>query len=76
MSTATIKFREHRGTLDEAMKTVVELEPTVAALATHLGAKPKQLQVKKYVYDDRIGWDTHIVTVDGMAVGFTSGPVR
>jgi hypothetical protein len=76
MSAANIKFRGHRGTLDEAMKTVVELEPTLAALTAHLGAKPKQVKVEKYMYDDRIGWDTHIVTVDGEAVGFTNGPVH
>jgi len=73
--TAKIKFREHRGTLDDAMKTVVELDATLPALAAFLKVKPKQLQVKKYVYDDRIGWDTYIVTVDGQAVGFTDGPV-
>ncbi len=76
MSEAKIKFREHRGTLAEAMETVVELEPTLAAVALHLKVKPKQVQVKKYTYDDRIGWDTYIVTVDGDAVGFTNGPVH
>ena len=37
--------------------------------------EPGLLQVEPYGFDDRIGWDTHIVTIDGNAVGFTNGPV-
>jgi hypothetical protein len=76
MSAAKIKFREHRGTLAEAMETVIEVDASLAALASLLKVKPKQVKVEKYMYDDRIGWDTHIVTVDGEAVGFTNGPVH
>lgn len=34
------------------------------------------IAVKPYAYDSRIDWDTHIVTVNGNAVGFTDGPLR
>lgn len=34
------------------------------------------VQIEKYGegIDERIGWDTHIVTVNGQAMGFTDGP--
>lgn len=71
-----MKFRFHRGTLAEAMQTVVEIDPTIAALAVLLGVKnPKLILVEHYCYDSRIGWDTYIVTVDRKAVGFTDSPV-
>ena len=31
--------------------------------------------VEPYGFDDRIGWDTHIVLVKGQAWGFTDGPL-
>jgi hypothetical protein len=34
-----------------------------------------EIEVKPYTYDERIGWDTYIVTVDGAAVGFTDGAI-
>ena len=62
------------------MTTVVEIEPTLVALAATLGIthpKPsKRIEVKPYCYDSRIDWDTYIVTVDHQAVGFTDGPVK
>jgi hypothetical protein len=42
---------------------------------------PKELptiettRVEPYGYDTRIGWDTHIVLVNGSAWGFTDGPL-
>jgi len=72
------KFRPHRGLLVEAMKEVVELEDR-AALVAHLielgyAAKESSVEVENYGgMDARIGWDTHIVCIDGDAVGFTDG---
>lgn len=71
----TFKFREHRGLLEDSMKTVVDLPASTDALARHLGVEASRIEVKPYVYDDRINWDTHIVTMDGQAVGFTNGPL-
>jgi hypothetical protein len=34
------------------------------------------IKVEPYGFDDRIGWDTYIVTVNGSAWGFTDGPLR
>jgi hypothetical protein len=66
-----MKYRPHRGTLDEAMAAVVEL-PDRAALIAHLAADLRpwgyvvediDVQVEPYCFDDRIGWDTFLVTL-------------
>ncbi len=80
-----MKFREHRGALSAALSTTVELPATRAALAEYCtkllrpfnypcGAA--DLCIEPYGYDERIDWDTHIVTLQGYGVlGFTDGPV-
>jgi len=32
-------------------------------------------KIEPYCFDERIGWDTHIVLVRGQAWGFTNGPL-
>lgn len=76
-----MKFREHRGDLNESMTTVVELDPTSEALKAHLEhilknwkvVRPLKLHIEHYAYDSRIEWDTYIVKVEGsgFVVGFT-----
>jgi hypothetical protein len=64
------------------MAQVSDILPNTTALAKHinnLGWFPYpihsgQVKVVPYGYDARINWDTHIVVVDGQAVGFTDGP--
>ena len=71
-----MKYRDHRGGYRESMKTAREIEPTIDALAMILKAPPSTIEVKPYSgIDPRNGWDTHIVTMEGKAVGFTDGPV-
>ena len=76
-----MKFREQRGSLTDSMKTAVDL-PDYAALIAHLRKlvppwsmlpiSAATVHIKPYGYDERIGWDTHIVTLDGYGVlGFT-----
>jgi len=83
-------FRPHRGLLTEAMEEVVELKDK-SELVSHIihswRCFPKHgydfnsdtIKVKKYCFDDRINWDTYIVTYekDGYVhvEGFTNGPV-
>jgi hypothetical protein len=78
-------FREHRGGLDESMATVVTLngwDDLVAYVQKELlpfcmDVKPEQIHVKPLCYDQRIGWDTYIVTVDDYGVfGMTDGPAK
>lgn len=80
------KYRPHRRLLYEAMAEVVEVS-TLAELVAHMRKSveswypPEELptientEVKPYVYDERIDWNTHIVTVKGSAWGFTDGPL-
>lgn len=76
MRVAHMKFRPHRAQLDESMAEVVVL-PDHAALVAHLANDLKRwgyqlnetdVRVEPYVYDDRIGWDTHIVTIRNQQV--------
>lgn len=81
-----MKFRPVRGGLATAMKevqewnTVEELEHIVFEEARGLShlARGTKIQVEKYGHgiDERIGWDTHLVTLKGVGpVGFTDGPL-
>jgi len=76
-----MKFRWHRGSLDDSMQTVVDFE-SFDGLVSILRATPytpsfdtSDIKVEKYCYDPRIEWDTYIVTIDGNAIGFTDGPL-
>jgi hypothetical protein len=80
-----MKYREHRGGLTESMETVVEIEGADDLMRIINAGRAQwyqpaitidQLAVEPYGYDGRIDWDTHIVTVDGAAVGFTDGPIQ
>lgn len=35
----------------------------------------KELRVRPYAFDKRINWLTHLVTIDGKAIGYTNQPV-
>lgn len=76
------KFRFHRGGLAESMETVVTVADK-AALCNQVRAargypafEDGQIAVSPYCYDARIGWDTHIVTLEGNAIGYTDGPME
>lgn len=59
------------------METVVAIADR-RALEAEIAAKwyeDGQIVVKPYGFDDRIDWDAHIVTVNGVVVGFTNGPL-
>lgn len=76
-------FRPHRGSLCESMDEVIEIDSR-EELVKHLNedfpyGSPvtlKSLDIQPYGFDDRIGWDTHIVTVNKSAVGFTNGNLK
>lgn len=77
-------FRRHRSTLAESMATCVEitgmrdLEEILSQDDSCCGS----ILVEQYSHDPlrgfdvRNGWDTHLVSVNGCAVGFTNGPVE
>lgn len=80
-----MKFRQHRGGLDESMETVVELADRTALIAhcrallapwpTAPEVTEQTLKVSAYGYDPRIQWDTHLVFLEGYGVmGYTDSP--
>lgn len=79
-----MKVREHRGHLGDSMATVREVKNRDELLGIiqeqlrpfGVDVKPAQLHVEPYMYDDRIGWNTHIITIDGYGVwGMADGPI-
>ena len=79
-----MKIREHRGMLSESMRTVQEvrdrthlvevLQASLQPFGFHVD--PAAVHVEPYVFDARIGWDTHIITIDHYGVwGMADGPV-
>jgi len=84
-----MRFRQQRRTLDESMKTVIDL-PNRQALIDWARAELKPwgvefadeaVKVERYHGDDnRVTppWrDTHIVSIEGYGVlGFTEGPAK
>lgn len=79
-----VLFRHHRGTLAESMKTVVvvnsveDLKKEILKEDELFNALCETIKIEFYGYDERIGWNTHIVSIvdqNGKAhpVGWTSG---
>ena len=80
-----MKFRFNRELLDESMETMIDIPPTIEAIQDAMRSAygklfkhiKGQIKVEPYGYDDRIGWDTYIVFIDGYGViGFTDGPTN
>ena len=76
---SVFKYRDHRGGLDESMETVQEFESKDDLLKylvdTYDFYPDHKILIKPYCFDDRIKWDTHIVTINGNACGFTDKQV-
>jgi hypothetical protein len=52
------------------------IEPLKAVYYT-VGSEIKNtIELKPQGYDARIGWDSHLVVVNGMASGYTDGPIN
>ncbi len=68
-------FRFHRGSLEDSMETVMEIK-SVKHFISHMKKywffpfEKVNLQIRKYRYDERIDWDTFLVTLSGIPVGF------
>lgn len=75
-ATIEMKYRDHRGTLKESLDTTKEIG-SLGELKDYLTTiyGDGKVEINKYGtgIDGRCGWDTHIVTHNGNAVGFTDG---
>lgn len=80
LASPTVKlYRPHRGGLDTAMAEVREFDGTIAGLQDLV--EYPILSFQYYCYDDRIKWQTYIVTCvfpDGThgVAGYTNCPVK
>ena len=74
------QFRPQRGSYEESMNEAVYVNPLTQDTLTwvlavfQLSAKTEDITLRPYAYDERNKWDTHVVLVNGQAVGFTDGP--
>lgn len=67
----SLKFRPQRGCLDDAMREVVEIDGRAGLLRVlnkelalwGFTVEDADVRVEPYAFDERIGWDTHIVTM-------------
>ena len=68
-------------TLDEAMQLASDIASKadlMAYLCEHYdfwGPTEENVTCEPYCYDERIGWDTHLICVDGKAALFSDGPI-
>lgn len=76
------RYRDHRGSLVDSLATLIEVADRDALVAHLRGlygrfetVDAESVKVRPYCYDERIAWDTYVVTLNGGAVGFTDGPV-
>ena len=80
-------YRPHRELLDESMADVVSVnslehlvevmrESVIQWYPVNKLPTLANIRIEPYGFDKRIGWDTHIVTIDGEAWGFTNGPLE
>lgn len=59
-------FRFHRGSLSDSMETVIEIKSFEQLIVLTIGdwlINPIKIEIKPYVYDNRINWDTHLVVI-------------
>jgi hypothetical protein len=82
-----MKLRRHRGGYEESMETTIEIEPTKTALLKAIqdsaliglptDLTEDHLSVSQAGMDQRNGWDTYLVTIEGWGVyGYTDGPLK
>lgn len=87
MEDSVIKYRPHRGSLQEAMAEVVTLPANYTSLLEHVRKtwsdyqNVESVNVTPYCYDERIDWNTFIVLArfadkSTIPVGFTNGPLE
>lgn len=77
-------YREHRELLADSMETVQEfqnkqelIDYLQIAFGNYTPIGIRDVTIEPYCYDERIGWDTHIVSLKGWGVfGFTDRKVE
>jgi hypothetical protein len=60
-----MKFRFHHGGLQESLETeinVANIKELITAIETTYNSKVLELNFSQFIFDDRIGWDSALVT--------------
>lgn len=75
-----MKFREHRGSYEESMATVIEVESLADVerlMAQEIGWLGP-IVCELYCFDSRNNWNTWIVTLEngGGILGFSNGELK
>lgn len=77
-----MQIRWHRDTLEESMKTVQEIEPTLEALKEAFDKEHKlfgvytdksEFKFEFQGFDPRIYWNSYLITYNGKIIGFSNG---
>lgn len=72
-----IMVRKHRGGYAESMETAKEIDATMEAVAEYFECPVDGLTVEPYSgIDFRNHWDTHLVCLNGNAIGMTNSKVK
>jgi len=78
-----MKFRFHRGSLEESLQTVREVESLddvrellIWQVVLSLLPEYFKLTCRYYTYDKRINWQTWVILNDGLPVGFSNGELK
>jgi hypothetical protein len=78
-----VLFREHRGSLEESMATVTELESwtalveyVIALVKPYRETTKDDVLLKWYGYDERVNWNTTLVLVKDYGVVGFAGEIK
>lgn len=76
----SLLFRPVRGSFKQAMGEAFEvgsIDDVIRYLSKQmLPADKDNISIKYYGFDERNNWETHLVLLDGEAVGYTSSELR
>lgn len=75
-------FRFHANTLEESMKTCIEISDRNDLISflknkstLFRNIKEEEIQCDPYGYDSRIGWRTYLITDKYGVIGMTNGKI-
>jgi hypothetical protein len=63
-------FREHRGTLEDSLKTECQFKTFTELKLKYLSSNRNRIEINYYGYDKRCEQDLWLVFVDSIPIGF------
>jgi len=75
-----MKIRLPRTTIDESIETITvfhDYAELLDLLTSEYGdLSKKHINIDYYCFDDRLNWDTYIITANGEVIAYTDGPIN